>query len=154
MQLKTVDKRGGKKRSEMSMRLGKVLKWSRGLTNNGLKRKRTCQKWSKSKQTCSIVCKKNSRSGNSTTRHTQFIYRSLFVKCQFKGDMSKTCFRSLCEKGLFWPQERVISRAIRVRLTWSFHRSIALCILFKIKFRISHKFLTQTTQKNDLLFWP
>ena len=43
-------------------------------------------------------------------------YRSIFVKCRFKGDTSETSFRSLC-KMAFWHQERDMSRAIHVRLT-------------------------------------
>ena len=44
-------------------------------------------------------------------------------------------------KWRFWHQKRVISRAIRVRLTRFLHGSIALSVLFKIGFRVSIHFI-------------
>ena len=39
----------------------------------------------------------HSKSTYGATRHMQFAYGSIFVKCRFKGDASETSFRSRCK---------------------------------------------------------
>ena len=80
------------------------------------------------------------------------------LKCCIKKDnttwnMSESSFPSRY-KWRFWHQKRVISRAIRVRLTRFLHGSIALSVLFKIGFRVSIHFYWHPPQKKMTGFCP
>ena len=59
------------------------------------------QKRSRSQADMFNSVQEHSKSTYGTTRHTQFTYNLIFVKCRFKGDTSETRFRSLC-KMAFW----------------------------------------------------
>ena len=91
-------------------------------------------------------------SRHCTTWLTQFIHRSILVKCRFKGDTSETSFWSLCKMAIL-AQERAVCRAILVRLTWFFHGSLALSVLFKIEFKRVHTIFDPKSAKIISFFW-
>ena len=88
-----------------------ALKTFAGAEKNAPKRRRTCQKWSKNNQVDMFNnVRKHPKPCYRATRHIQFMQKSNFVKCRFKGDTSKIKFPSPCEMAFFG--------TIRVRLTW------------------------------------
>ena len=67
------------------------------------------QIWSRNKVAMCNSVQEHSKSTYGITRHLQFTYRSIFVKCRFKGDMSETSFRSLCKMAFLAPRTGHIS---------------------------------------------
>ena len=59
-------------------------------------------KWPKKGPQTSV--QRRSKSTYGTTRHMQFTYRSIFVKCRFTKDTSETSFRSLCKMAFLAPR--------------------------------------------------
>ena len=80
-----------------SMRLEKVSQMVKGDQKSGPKRRRTYQKWSKNQLDMFNNVYKHPESRYRATKHMQFPYRLILVKCRFKGDISETSFRSLCK---------------------------------------------------------
>ena len=79
----------------------KVLETTR---KTGPKGAKSGQKWPRNQAGMFNSVQRHSKSTYGTTGHIQFTYRSVFVKCQFKGDTSKTGFRSLCKIAFLAPR--------------------------------------------------
>ena len=75
----------------------------------GLNGAKTGQKWSRNQVGMFKSVQRHSKSTYGTTRHIPFTYRSIFVKCRFKGDTSETSFRSLCKMAFLAPRTGHIS---------------------------------------------
>ena len=74
--------------------LKRCYKWSKGLTKAVPKRRWTCKNGPKTRNQAGvpISVQKHPQSCYCTTRHIQFTYGLVFVKCRFKGDTSKNTF--------------------------------------------------------------